>query len=206
MPTLEIFLLFMAGALALNITPGPDMTFVLAQATHRGARAGIAAALGIGTGTLFHMSLAAFGLAALFSAFPLAFDVVRYAGAAYLIWIAINMIRHPPQLSETSGGDAIKTAFQQGVITNIFNPKVAIFFIAFLPQFVVKSQGPAWMQILVLGVCFNISATLINCLVALGSGSLSAKLKANPFIGKIMGWISASVMMALAVKLVTSKR
>jgi threonine/homoserine/homoserine lactone efflux protein len=206
MPTLEILLLFMAGALALNITPGPDMTFVLAQATHRGARAGIAAALGIGTGTLFHMSLAAFGLAALFSAFPLAFDIVRYAGAAYLVWIAINMIRHPPKLSGTTNPDAIKTAFQQGVITNIFNPKVAIFFIAFLPQFVVKDAGPAWLQILILGLCFDLSGTLVNCLVALGSGSLSARLKANPLIGKIMGWISASVMMALAVKLVTSKR
>lgn len=206
MPPLNVFLLFMAGALALNITPGPDMTFVLAQATHRGTRAGVAAALGIGFGTLFHMTLAAFGLAALFAAFPIAFDVVRYAGAAYLVWIAIGMIRHPPHLSSGGGEDSVKTAFRQGIVTNIFNPKVAIFFIAFLPQFVVKSAGPAWLQILVLGICFDIGGTLVNCLVAFGSGKLAARLKANPLIGKIMGWISASVMLGLAVRLAWTER
>jgi threonine/homoserine/homoserine lactone efflux protein len=206
MPPLDVFLLFMAGALALNITPGPDMTFVLAQATHRDTRAGVAAALGIGAGTLFHMTLAAFGLAALFAAFPVAFDVVRYAGAAYLLWIAVTMIRQPPQLSAVSTEDAARTAFRQGVVTNIFNPKVAIFFIAFLPQFVVPSAGPAWLQILVLGFCFDISGTLVNSLVAVGSGKLAARLKAIPAIGKIMGWISASVMLGLAVKLAWTER
>jgi len=206
MPHLDILLLFMAGALALNITPGPDMTFVLAQATHRGTRAGVAAALGIGAGTLFHMTLAAFGLAALFAAFPLAFDIVRYAGAAYLVWIAIGMIRNPPKLSGATHEGAITTAFRQGIITNIFNPKVAIFFIAFLPQFVVKDAGPAWLQILVLGISFDISGTLVNSLVAIGSGKLAGRLKANPMIGKIMGWISASVMLGLAVRLVVSGR
>jgi len=206
MPHLDILLLFMAGALALNITPGPDMTFVLAQATHRGTRAGVAAALGIGAGTLFHMTLAAFGLAALFAAFPLAFDIVRYAGAAYLVWIAIGMIRNPPKLSSATREGAMTTAFRQGIITNIFNPKVAIFFIAFLPQFVVKDAGPAWLQILVLGICFDISGTLVNSLVAIGSGKLAGRLKANPMIGKIMGGISASVMLSLAARLVVSGR
>ncbi len=205
MPPLDVFLLFMAGALALNITPGPDMTFVLAQATHRGTRAGVAAAFGIGAGTLLHMTLAAFGLAALFAAFPLAFDIVRYAGAAYLVWIAVNMIRNPPRLA-AAGGDAARTAFRQGIVTNIFNPKVAIFFIAFLPQFVVPSAGPAWLQILVLGICFDISGTLVNSMVAVGGGKLAGRLKANPLIGKIMGWISASVMLGLAVKLAWTER
>src|SRR5512138_2866429 len=109
MPHLDTFLIFMAGALALNITPGPDMTFVLAQATHRGTRAGVAAALGIGAGTIFHMTLAAFGLAALFAAWPIAFDVVRYAGAVYLVWIAIGMIRNPPQLSNSAREPSVKT-------------------------------------------------------------------------------------------------
>src|SRR5277367_4118302 len=102
----HIFLVFMAGALALNLAPGPDMTFVLAQSASRGRRAGIAASLGIGVGTLFHMTLA---------------------------------------------------AFRQGVLTNVMNPKVAMFFIAFLPQFVTKGGGPAWLQILVLGIAFDVS-------------------------------------------------
>ena len=206
MPDLNVFLLFMAGALALNVTPGPDMTFVLAQAAHRGTRAGVAAALGIGTGTLFHMTLAAFGLAALFAAFPLAFDVVRYAGAAYLVWIAIGMIRRPPHLNTARDESSVSAAFKQGIVTNILNPKVAIFFIAFLPQFVTKDAGPAWMQILILGICFDIGGTLVNCLVAFGSGKLAARLQRNPLIGKILGWISASVMLGLAVRLAVTER
>ena len=207
MPTLNTFLIFMAGALALNVTPGPDMTFVLAQATHRGTRAGVAAALGIGVATIcFHMTLAAFGLAALFAAWPLAYDIVRYAGAAYLVWIAIGMIRHPPKLSDLSADDSVRTAFRQGFVTNMFNPKVAIFFIAFLPQFVNPQIGPVWPQIMVLGTCFSISGTTVNAIVAFGGGKLSERLKANPLIGRIMGWISASVMLGLAVRLAVVER
>ncbi|HUO97727.1 MAG TPA: LysE family translocator [Rhizomicrobium sp.] len=203
----NLFLVFMAGALALNITPGPDMTFVLAQSASRGPRAGVAAALGIGTGTFFHMTLAAFGLAALFKVYPLAFDIVRYAGAAYLVWIAVSLIRHPPHLAAAADEQSsVSSAFRQGIVTNILNPKVAIFFIAFLPQFVNRDAGPAWLQILILGICFDIGGTLVNSLVALGSGRLSARLKSNPLIGRIMGMISASVMLGLAVRLAVTER
>jgi threonine/homoserine/homoserine lactone efflux protein len=198
----HIFLVFMAGALALNLAPGPDMTFVLAQSASRGMRAGIAASLGIGVGTLFHMTLAAFGLAALFAAWPMAFDIVRYIGGAYLLWIAYGMLRHPPQLGATQTSGAAVAAFRQGVLTNVMNPKVAMFFIAFLPQFVTKAGGPAWLQILVLGIAFDISGTLVNCAVAYGGGGLAVRLKHNPVIGKIIGWVSASVMAGLALKLV----
>ena len=198
---LHLFLLFLAGAIALNLTPGPDMTFVLAQAAHRGTRAGLAAALGIGVGAVFYTILTAFGLAALFAAWPLAFDIVRYAGAAYLLWIAIGMVRHPPHLSASVAGDGVHKAFWQGVLTDVLNPKVAIFFIAFLPQFVVQGTGPAWLQILLLGIAFVISGTTVNCMVALGSGKLASRLRRNPAIGKILGWISASVMLGLALRL-----
>lgn len=200
------FLLFMTGALALNLAPGPDMTFVLAQAAHRGTRAGVAAAIGIGAGTIFHMTLAAFGLAALFAAWPLAFDIVRFLGAAYLVWIAVGMIRHPPHLRAPGADQSLHHAFRQGMLTNLFNPKVAMFFIAFLPQFVVKGAGPAWMQILVLGIAFDISGTLVNCAVAFGGGRLAARLKRQPMIGRLLGWISASVMFGLALRLVWPER
>jgi threonine/homoserine/homoserine lactone efflux protein len=203
---LHLFLLFMAGAIALNLTPGPDMTFVLAQAAHRGTRAGLAAAFGIGAGTIFHMTLAAFGLAALFAAWPLAFDIVRYAGAVYLVWIAVGMLRRPPHLSTTDAPRSLHAAFRQGVLTNVLNPKVAIFFIAFLPQFVVQGAGPAWLQILLLGVAFDISGTTVNCVVALGGGKLAGRLRRNPAIGKILGWISASVMLGLALRLAWLER
>ena len=202
----HLFLLFMTGALALNLVPGPDMTFVLAQAAHRGTRAGVAAAFGIGAGTIFHMTLAAFGLAALFAAVPVAFDIVRVVGAAYLVWIAIGMIRRPPHLEAAGGEQSIQHAFRQGLLTNLLNPKVAMFFIAFLPQFVVTGAGPAWMQILVLGIAFDISGTLINCAVAFGGGKLAGRLKRQPVIGKVLGWISASVMFGLALRLVWPER
>ena len=197
----NLFAVFMAGALALNLTPGPDMAFVLAQSTGRGARNGTAAALGIGVGTLFHMTLAAFGLAALFAAWPLAFDIVRYAGAGYLVWIAIGMFRNPPHLNGATRQANAWHAFRQGVTTNVLNPKVAMFFIAFLPQFVSHDGGPAWIQILLLGLAFDISGTVVNMAVAFGSGRLADRLKENPSIGRIMGWISGSVMCALALRL-----
>jgi threonine/homoserine/homoserine lactone efflux protein len=203
---LHLFLLFMAGAIALNLTPGPDMTFVLAQAAHRGVRAGLAAALGIGIGAVFYTILTAFGLAVLFAQWPLAFDIVRYAGAAYLVWIAIGMVRHLPHLSAPAAKPSVHKAFWQGVLTDVLNPKVAIFFIAFLPQFVVRGAGPAWLQILLLGIAFVISGTTVNCAVALGGGKLASRLRQNTAIGKILGWISASVMLGLALRLVWLER
>jgi threonine/homoserine/homoserine lactone efflux protein len=202
----HLFALFMAGALALNLTPGPDMTFVLAQTAHRGTRAGLAAALGIGVGAVFYTILTAFGLAALFTAWPLAFDLVRYAGAAYLVWIAFGMVRHPPHLSAPDAEHSVHKAFWQGMLTDVLNPKVAIFFIAFLPQFVVRGAGPAWLQILLLGIAFVISGTTVNCAVALGGGKLAGRLRKNPMVGRILGWISASVMLGLALRLVWLER
>jgi len=203
---LHLFLLFMAGALALNLAPGPDMTFVLAQAAHRGTRAGLAAALGIGSGAVFYTILTAFGLAALFAAWPLAFDTVRYAGAAYLVWIAIGMVRHPPRLSAPAAEHSVHKAFWQGMLTDLLNPKVAIFFIAFLPQFVVKEAGHAWLQILVFGIAFVISGTTVNCAVAFGGEKLASRLRQNPVVGRILGWISASVMLGLALRLAWLER
>jgi threonine/homoserine/homoserine lactone efflux protein len=202
----HLFALFMAGALALNLTPGPDMTFVLAQAAHRGTRASLAAALGIGVGAVFYTILTAFGLAALFAAWPLAFDIVRYAGAVYLVWIAIGMLRHPPHLSAPDAKHSVHAAFWQGMLTDILNPKVAIFFIAYLPQFVVQGAGPAWFQILLLGIAFVTSGTTVNCAVALGGGKLASRLRQNPMVGRILGWISASVMLGLALRLVWLER
>lgn len=128
----------MAAALALNLTPGPDMLYVIARSTAERRRAGVISALGIGVGTLVHITALTLGLSALLAAVPVAYDVVRYAGAAYLIYLGVRAIVRPPAL----GGDvAIERAslwavFRQGVITNVLNPKVALFFLAFLPQFV----------------------------------------------------------------------
>src|SRR5882757_7762239 len=200
------FLIFMIGALALNLTPGPDMTFVLAKSAHRGTRAGIAAALGVGTGAIFHMMLTALGLAALFAAWPVAFGIVRLIGAGYLLWLAWQIFQHPPKFGEVEEGDESRKAFQQGLLTNILNPKVAMFFVAFLPQFVVVGGGPAWRQIVILGAAFNISGTMVNCAVAICGGKLVYRLRQNPSVGKVIGWISGSVMVGLALKLALPNR
>lgn len=197
----HLFALFMAGAVALNLTPGPDMAFVLAQGASGGPRRGVAAALGVGCGGLFHMTLAAFGLTALFAAWPVAFDIVRYAGAAYLVWIAVGMIRHPPHLRDTAGEASAASAFRRGALTNVMNPKVAMFFIAYLPQFVSPRGGPTWVQILVLGLAFNLSGTLVNSAVAFGGGRLADRLRRNRSLGRAMGWLSGGVMGALALRL-----
>jgi len=202
----HVFVVFMLGALALNLTPGPDMTFVLAQSAHRGTGAGLEAALGIGAGTIFHMTLAAFGLAALFAAWPFAFDIVRYAGALYLLWIGWGMVRYAPGLGADAMELARGAAFRQGVLTNVLNPKVVMFFIAFLPQFVVPGAGPTWLQILVLGIAFDISGTLVNCAVAFGGGRLANRLRTNPRIGAVLGWVSGGVMLGLAVRLAWPRR
>ncbi len=206
MPDPHLFLLFAAASLALNLTPGPDMTFVLAQAAHRGTRAGIPAALGGSMGALCHTTMAAFGLAALFQSFPLTFDIVRYAGAAYLVVIAIGMIRHPPHLSAAKAESSTAAAFRQGLITNVLNPKVAMFFLSLLPQFIAHNGTPAWSQFLILGMWFCLSGTIVSSLVAFSGGKLAERLKANPMIGRILGWISASLMLGLAVRLAWSER
>lgn len=206
--SLQTFLIFMAGAMALNLTPGPDMTFVLAQSAARGARAGVMAALGISLGGLIHMTMAVLGLAALLAALPLAFNIIRIAGAIYLAWIAITLWRHPPAFAENGTPSARSTAgaFRQGVLTNLFNPKVALFFLAFLPQFVVHGAVPAALQILILGLAFNISGTLVDMAVALCSGRIAGRLRRTPQISNWIGRISASVMMGLALRLAWPER
>lgn len=176
MPTLSTLLVFMAAALALNVTPGPDMLYVIARSTGEGRRAGIVSALGIATGTLVHITLVAVGLASVLRTVPLAFAVVKYTGAAYLVYLGVRAL--------VSRGDAEQTLslpparlvvlYRQGIITNVLNPKVALFFLALLPQFVDPARGPVVEQIVLLGMLFNTSGTLVNCAVAAGAGALSA--------------------------------
>lgn len=201
--TLQTFLIFMTGAIALNLTPGPDMTFVLAQSAARGTRAGILAALGITLGSLVHMTMAVLGLAALLAALPLAFNIIRLAGALYLAWIALSLWRHPSTFGKSNASSVPNTsgAFRQGFVTNLFNPKVALFFLAFLPQFVVHGAVSAALQILFLGLAFNISGTMVNMMVALCSGRIADSLRHMPRVGRWIGRASASVMMGLALRL-----
>jgi threonine/homoserine/homoserine lactone efflux protein len=181
MPDASRLLLFLVSGLALNVTPGPDMLYVIARSVGEGKRAGVVSALGISVGSLFHMVLVAFGAAAVLAARPGLFRAVQYAGAAYLIYLgarALMTAKHglaAPNVRPAS----LSRIFRQGVITNILNPKVILFFFAFLPQFADPSAGPVALQVIVLGLIFNTTGTAVNVLVAVGAGGLADRLRSR---------------------------
>ena len=164
---------FVLATLALNLAPGPDMTYVAARSLGHGRRAGAMSALGVGAGCLFHIAAASAGVAVLFRAWPRAYAAVRLVGAAYLLYLGILLwVRAGQGAGLTAVEDATDGAiFRQGMITNMLNPKVAMFFLAFLPQFIDPARGPAAVQTLALGLFFNVSGTLVNLAVAWLAGS-----------------------------------
>lgn len=203
-----LLLAFLAAGIALNLTPGADMTFVAAQSLGRGRASGVAAAIGVGSGSLVHTALAAVGLAAIVAASPWAFDVIRYLGAAYLIWMAVQMIRTPPTLSGTSE-DAARSlwlSYRQGFITNLVNPKVIVFILAFLPQFVDPARAPVGVQIFLLGLIFTTTGTLVLCAVALMGGRLRGLIAHHPLAPRALAWISGTLLGSLAIGLLLAGR
>ena len=181
MPTLHSLGLFLAAGLALNLTPGPDMLYVAARGAGEGRPAGIVSALGIGVGTLVHIALVAAGLAALLAAVPVAYMALRLGGAAYLVWLGVKALRAAPgdgAVAELPPAP-LGAIFRQGVITNVLNPKVALFFLAFLPQFVDPARGDPALQVIVLGLLFDVSGTLVNLTVALASSRVAARLRST---------------------------
>lgn len=199
----ETLLLFMAAALALNLTPGPDMLFCLGSGAHRGPKAGVAASLGVAAGAMVHTAAAAFGLAGLLMASPLLFEIVRWTGAAYLVWLAWNTYRAAPPVADGTAvtQNDITRIFLRGAVTNILNPKVAIFFLAFLPQFIDPARGSVVLQALVLGTLMNISGTIVNGLVGAGAGGLGRTLARNPTAARVLNYASGTVFLGLAVRL-----
>lgn len=190
---------FLAASLALNLTPGPDLMFISASGVAGGPRVGVAAALGVVSGSLFHTALAAGGVAALIAAHPLAFDALRYAGAAYLIYLAVKAWRAPPDLDEGKGAKDMWRAFRRGALTNILNPKVLVFVLAFLPQFADPARGPVWLQILLLGLLFGVASLPVNCGCGLLAGAFSHWLRRfGGFVNKLV----ALVFGGLAARLV----
>jgi len=189
---------FMAASFALYLTPGADMMFISASGASGGSRSGIAAALGVSIGSLTHTVLAVVGVAALIRAHPLAYDLLRYLGAAYLAYLAVVTWRSGPPEPRAEGARSMWRAFRRGAVTNILNPKVSIFVLAFLPQFTDPSIGPVWVQIAVLGTLFSFGSIPTN----IGCGALAGVFAAR--LRRIGGWmnkISAIVFGGLAARL-----
>jgi threonine/homoserine/homoserine lactone efflux protein len=175
--------LFIVSGLLLNLAPGPDTLYIVGRSSTQGYRAGAAAALGIFAGTFVHIAAAAGGLSALLAASASAFTVVKIAGAIYLAYIGISLLRSPVQSGATGPGLApasLHQVFVQGFFTNVLNPKVALFFLAFLPQFVDPARGAVAAQILVLGLLFIALGICTDGAWAIGAGTARQWLGARP--------------------------
>ena len=205
LPDLPRLLTFALAAFALNITPGADMTFVAATSARGGARSGIAAALGVGAGSLVHLAAAVVGLSALIASSQAAFTILKWVGAAYLIYTALNLLRSgPPQAEAVAPARSDAELFRAGALVNVLNPKVGLFFLAFLPQFVDPFPGVAAVQTLLLGLWFNVCGTMVLAVVALMAARAAAGLRGVKGVGQAARWFAATIMGALAVKLVIS--
>lgn len=178
----ELFLAFLAAAAVFAFIPGPAMIYAAAQTMARGVRAGLMASLGIHLGGYFHVGLAAAGLAALLAAVPTLYLVVKFAGAAYLVWIGIGMIREGRTALALPSAPARgpRRAFLDSVLVEVLNPKAATFFVAFLPQFVDAGAAlPVWAQLLALGVIVNVMFGLADVAAVLAAGSTMRRLRSS---------------------------
>ncbi len=205
---LNIILIFMAAGIALNLTPGPDMLYCVSRGISQGESAGLVSALGIGGGGLVHTLAAALGLSALIIYSALAFQIVKYAGAAYLVYLGLRILMDRSSNTDITElrNTGLNKIFYQGVVTNVLNPKVALFFLSFLPQFIDPNAGSVTLQILILGTVFNTTGTIINGIVGFMAGSSSGWLNRNPLIGRIQKYVTGSILVGLGARLALSDR
>ncbi|MCF1184531.1 LysE family translocator [Marichromatium gracile] len=205
---LDTALLFFAASVALALAPGPDNIFVLTQSALHGRLAGIFVTLGLCTGVMLHTAAVALGVAALFAASALAFTVLKVLGALYLLYLAWQAFRAGACALDGGGATAPRprALYARGVLMSATNPKVAIFFLAFLPQFADPARGPLTLQLLLLGALFMLSALLVFSAIAWSSGTLGARLRRSPRAQLILNRLAGTVFAGLALKLATASR
>lgn len=208
MPDLHSLLIFIGAGLLLNLAPGPDVLYIVARSLSQGRAAGVVSALGIGAGCLFHVVAAACGLSALMLALPMAYNVVRYAGAAYLVWLGVRALLSKGGVMEvkTMERTPLWTIFRQGALTNVLNPKVAIFFLAFLPQFADPANGPIAMQMFGLGLIFDFNGTLVCLGYALVASQLGDWLKSRFDLSTWINRVTGGLFIALGLRLALLER
>ncbi|QIB32459.1 LysE family translocator [Ancylobacter pratisalsi] len=204
----ETLLIFAPAALALNLTPGNDMLFCLGQGMKSGPRAGIAASLGITCGGIIHTLAAALGLAALLASHPGAFEVIRWAGVAYLVWLAIKAFTSPGVALGTEGArrETPGAAFRQAVVVNLTNPKIVVFVLAFLPQFVDPARGSPFVQFLLLGAILNGGGMVINGLVGGFAGALRSRLTSRIDLARYAQRVTGLIFLGLAARIAFERR
>ena len=192
MPEHSTLLLFAASAAVLVLIPGPNLIYIVTRSVEGGRRAGVASMLGVEAATLVHIAAAAAGLSALLASSAVAFDVVRWAGVAYLVFLGIRALRArepdaPGPAESTVHGD--RRVFAEGMVVNLLNPKVSIFFLAFLPQFIHPDRGAAWTQVLVLGAVFVAIACVLDLLYVVAAGTLGGRLRGARATSRIAGGV-----------------
>jgi threonine/homoserine/homoserine lactone efflux protein len=206
---IENFWVFALAALLLNITPGNDMLYVIARSTAQGTKAGIMSSLGVMAGCMVHIIAAMVGLSAIIAESAIAFTIIKYAGAAYLIYLGVRSLMSRKKSFEIDTAInklSYTKLFWQGALTNVLNPKVALFFLAFLPQFInMKGAGVHW-QILFLGTWFNVGGTLVNIIVSLLFGRIGSWLSQSPRFVVWLERITGTILIALGIKVALSAR
>ena len=201
MPSLSTYALFIATALALLAIPGPAVLYVVSRSIDQGRRAGLASVLGITSGTVVHVTLATVGLSSLVLASKIAFDAVRYVGAAYLVFLGVRRLL-TRQAEEDPASRAPRSArdlYTQGLIVNLLNPKTIVFIFAFIPQFVDVSAPHVGRQIFVLGLTFATLGLITDSLYALAAGTVADRLRGSRGMAKFERWFGGSILVGLGV-------
>ncbi|WP_306112690.1 MULTISPECIES: LysE family translocator [unclassified Roseovarius] len=196
---------FIPAGLALNLSPGADMMFCLGLGLRSGPKAAIAASAGISTGGMVHVLLAGLGLGAAVAAMPWLFDVIRWLGVAYLLYLAWGALRAGPVRGAKVQATGMRKAFMDGMIVNLMNPKVILFVLAFVPQFVDPAQGSILGQFLIFGLVLAVGGMVINGGVGVFAGTLGQRLT-GPRFARGLGWVSAGIFTALAARLAVLER
>jgi RhtB (resistance to homoserine/threonine) family protein len=201
--------LYLISCILLNLTPGQDTIYIVGRSVAQGRKAGLVSAFGIMSGVLMHTLLAALGLSVILATSSLAFGIVKYIGAGYLIWIGIGFIRnkaHQAQVAD-NGNREVKLwkTYRQGMLTNLLNPKVALFFLSFLPQFVRPQTGFIFGSFTVLGLIFFTTGSIWCLVLVYGSSWMTTKFRANPQVGGMLKKITGSLFVGLGIKLALSR-
>ncbi|MBB3233299.1 LysE family translocator [Phyllobacterium endophyticum] len=201
MPDLTLWGLFVMASLVLLLTPGPAVLYIVARSVEQGKAAGLVSVLGIHLGTIVHITAAAVGLSALIMSSALAFAVVKYLGAAYLVWIGIRTLlaKDPHPEAPAVPAEPLRRVFRDGFVVNLFNPKTAIFFLAFLPQFVDPARGALHWQILVLGLTFMVLGIISDGIFALIAGAAGDFLRRNRRFLRLQRWFAGTSFIGLGV-------
>lgn len=209
MPDTASLLAFALIALGMVLTPGPNMIYLISRSICQGRVAGLISLGGVALGFVFYMLCAAFGITAIVLAVPYAYDVLRFAGALYLLWLAWQAVRpggRSPFQVRNLPKDSPRKLFAMGFLTNLLNPKIAVMYLSLLPQFIDPENGSVLTQSLALGATQIVISVVVNSVIAIAAGSIAAFLIARPGWMVVQRWLMGTVLAALAVRMATEAR